>query len=175
MVNQSFDDFVNRQAAEAKETEVDWEARLKEWKRYLQEFYELVEKHLHKYVSEGKISLDYSEKTIEEERLGTYSARSQTVSIGKNRVRFDPVGTIVVAARGRVDMVGPSGSSKFVLVPKESTGPTIRVTIREEGQDVPEEPALAPVEEWAWKIATPPHIPIEEESLFEAIMEVSNG
>ena len=83
MVNQSFDDFVNRQAAEAQETEIDWEARLKEWKRYLQEFYELVEKHLHKYVSEGKISLDYSEKTIEEERLGTYSARSLTVSIGK--------------------------------------------------------------------------------------------
>lgn len=179
MANRSFDDFVNRQSAEAKGAEVDWEAHLSEWKSYLTEFYDLIDRHLAKYVAEGKILLEDSEKTIHEDRLGTYSVKALTVSIGRSQIRFDPIGTIIVAAKGRVDMIGTSGTVKFVLVPKASTGPTIKVRIRAEGEDPSEEPGPMPITEWAWKIATPPprirYIPIEEESLFEAIMEVSNG
>jgi len=180
MASRSFDDFVNRQAAEAEKPEIDWQARLSEWKSYLNKFYELVKGHLHRYVSEGKISLSYEEKSIHEDQLGTYQVKALTVSIGKSKIQFDPIGTVLVAAKGRVDMIGSSGSIKFVLVPKDATGPTVKITIRDLGDESPPQPELEPFPtEWAWKIATPPprirYIPIEEESLFDAIMEVSNG
>ena len=179
MTNRSFDDFVDRQTAEAEEPQVDLAARLEEWQRHLTDFYGTVEGHLSKYVKETKVSLDYAEKEIHEDQLGTYRVKVLTVSIGRSYIRFDPIGTILVAAKGRVDMIGPNGTVTFVLVPADSTGPKIKVTIRTEGEEAPETPPSAQPTEWAWRIATQPprirYIPIEEESLFEAIMEVSDA
>ena len=118
-----------------------------------------------------------STKQINEEYIGIYDVASLEIQIGAIKVRFDPIGTLVFGAKGRVDIHGPHGTVKFVLVPKTASSPMIRVIIQEAPVEVKDE--LEPVEEWAWKRRTPPpnikYIELEEESFLSAIMEVANA
>ena len=104
--------------------------------------------------------------------------KSLEVHIGTIKVQFEPIGTIIFGAKGRVDMHGPHGTVKFVLVPKTASSSTIRVIVRDSSSETKEEPEPI-VEEWAWKIATrSPNIKyteLEEESFLSAIMEVANA
>ncbi len=91
-----------------------------------------------------------------------------------------PIGTLLIGTRGRVDVIGPSGQTRFLLVNKDASRPNIRITGVVRGQQIvprPEEPQM-PVT-WTWKIATSPprieYIELTQESLFRALMEVSNG
>jgi hypothetical protein len=77
-----------------------------------------------------------------------------------------------------VDLIGPCGVVKFVLVDAVSEGPRLAVTLRV--GDTPEPPAetrATPV--WVWKIATEApnirYLPLEAESFYDAIMQVTQG
>ena len=175
-MNGTFEDFVNQQAAKV-DSSGDWIQERDNWIERLSEFYQLAESFLSRYVDEGKIQISRFPKHINEEFIGSYEVPSLEVQIGAVKVRFDPIGTYLIGAKGRVDMHGPHGSVKFVLVPKPASAPTIRVVERE----VPNKKAGAnPVlTQWAWKISTTPpnisYIELEEESFLSAIMEVANA
>ena len=128
----SFDDFVNQQHKMAGDTErsVDWPKQLDEWKRSLEKFNDLVTEFLREYIEQEKMRIEYAAKQIHEQYLGRYEVQAINIVIGNNKVYFDPIGTNLIAAKGRVDMNGPSGTVRFVLVPKDSTAPAIRVRIR---------------------------------------------
>ena len=173
----TFEDFVNQQAAKVNSSG-DWIQERDNWIERLNEFYQLAESFLSRYVDEGKIRILRFPKHINEEFIGSYEVPSLDVQIGAVKVRFDPIGTYLIGAKGRVDMHGPHGSVKFVLVPKPASAPTIRIVERE--ASVQEKDGANPVlTEWAWKISTPPpnisYIELEEESFLSAIMEVANA
>lgn len=179
MTNISFDDFVNQQEEIAKkEPPIDWSQIRDDWMNHLDEFYQLAEGFLQKYIDQGKVRITTTTKEITEEHIGSYDVKSLEVQIGTIKVRFDPIGTRILGAKGRVDMHGPHGTVKFVLVPKTASSPTIRVVIRDSSSETKDEPEPI-VEEWAWKRRTPPpnikYIELEEESFLSAIMEVANA
>jgi hypothetical protein len=96
-------------------------------------------------------------------------------------VVLDPVGTNLIGAKGRVDMIGDAGASQ--IRPgrqKAGRGPGVSVAIKtqDEQRQVEEEKEPDDVE-WAWKIATPPprikYIEVNAESFFDALMEVINA
>ena len=175
--NISFDDFVDQQIAK-KEPPIDWFQRRDDWKKYLDEFYQLAEGFLRKYIDQGKVHITWSTKQLDEEHIGSYDVKSLEVQIGTIKIQFEPIGTIIFGAKGRVDMHGPRGTVKFVLVPKTDSSPTIRVIIQEESSKVKDEPEPV-VEEWTWKILTRSpnikYIELEEESFLSAIMEIANA
>ena len=177
--NISFDDFVNQQIAK-KEPPTDWSQVRDDWKKHLGEFYQLAEGFLQKYIDQGKVRITTATKQITEEYIGSYDVKSLEVQIGTIKVQFDPIGTRILGAKGRVDMHGPHGTVRFVLVPKTKTAssPMIRVVVQEASSEVKDEPEPV-VEEWAWKLSTPPpnikYIELEEESFLSAIMEVANA
>lgn len=177
MTDISFDDFVNQQIAKTKPS-VDWTQKLDDWIKHLDEFYQLAEGFLRKYIDQDKVHITWSTKQINEEYIGSYEVASLEVQIGAVNVRFDPIGTNLIGAKGRVDMHGPHGTVKFVLVSKTASSPTVRVIIRDSSSETKDEPEPI-VEEWAWKIATRSpnikYIELEEESFFSAIMEVANA
>ena len=177
MTDISFDDFVDQQIAKTKPS-IDWTQRRDAWKKHLDEFYQLAEGFLQKYIDQNKIHITWSTKQINEEYIGIYEVAALEVQIGAIKVRFDPIGTRVLGAKGRVDIHGPHGTVKFVLVPKTASSPTIRVIIRDSSSGTKDEPEPI-VEEWAWKRRTPPpnikYIELEEESFLSAIMEVANA
>ena len=177
MTEMSFDDFVNQQIAK-EEPSIDWTQIRDDWIKHLDEFYrQLAEGFLQKYIEQGKVHITWITKQINEEHIGSYDVKSLEVQIGTIKVRFDPIGTLVLGVKGRVDMHGPHGTVKFVLVPKTDSSPKIRVIQKVSGE-VKEEPEPI-IEELAWKILTPPpnikYIELEEESFLSTIMEVANA
>ena len=177
----SFDDFVDRQHKVANEMEqsIDWTKELEEWQYHLEEFNRCVSNFLQKYVDQDKVKIETVTKRIHEQYIGRYEVPAIKVEIGNNRVNLDPVGTNLFGAKGRVDMNGPNGTVRFVLVPKNSTAPRIVVRIQGGGVETKQDESIQEVTDWVWKISTPPpnikYIELEEGSFQTAIMEVING
>ena len=179
MANTAFREFIEQQTAPpAAEPEVDWDQQREEWLQYLDQFYKLIEGYMREYVDQGKVRLQRGTKTLHEEFIGDYSADTMALDIGTNKIVFDPIGTNLIGAKGRVDMQSAKGSVKFVLVPADATAMSWRFRVTEGLEPAPKEP-VAPVENWAWKIATPPPrvrcLELCKDSFQDAIMEVVNG
>jgi len=179
MSNKSFEDFIEEQNSVAEEVEIDWGEKLNEWKQYLTEFYQTVESFLKPYICDNKLSLDRTDISIDEEYIGQYTVQQLKIRLGKMEIILKPIGTNLIAAKGRVDMIGPSGQVKFVLVPRDSSEPKVSVRVWTEGEERPKQEENPPITEWAWKIATSPprisYIELETESFQSALMEVANG
>jgi hypothetical protein len=174
-----FDAFVKRQQQVAREP-VDWAHERDEWLQHLRELYNMIEAFLKDYTASGEIELLYKEVPLNEENIGSYMANQMTVKIGPQEITLKPVGTLLIGAKGRVDVIGPAGLTRFVLVNKDASRPTIKVTAIVNGQKnkpVPEESSKPII--WTWKIATPPprieYIELNQESLYRALLEVVNG
>ena len=175
-----FDAFVKRQQQSAASTGADWSRELQDWLRYLNELYGRIEELLQDYIKSGAIAVIYREIPINEENIGSYTARQMTLKIGPQEISLKPVGTLLIGTKGRVDVVGPSGRTRFLLVNKDASRPNIRATTAARAQQIvrrPEEPPRPTT--WTWKIATSPprieYIELTQDSLFRTLMEVANG
>ena len=180
MSKKEFDEFINKQAKQKSDSKpVDWDAKRDNWLDYLSKFYQKVESFLEEYVKEDKLAHNFTEKAIFEEYIGSYSARVLNIELGNHKLKFEPIGTNLIGAKGRVDLIGANGKVKFVLVNKVSSGPKIKVDVWIEGDKPPEKTDEPEVDEQEWKIATPPprikYINLEQDTFLEALMEVIGG
>lgn len=175
MSRQQFEEYIAARADAPAQPAVDWLARRDKWLQRLDEFYRQVEGYVEPYVSSGKMCLNFSARQVREEYVGSYEACGLDMEVGGGSVRFDPIGTNLIGALGRVDMVGAGGSVGFVLVPEIPRSPEVKVRILQDGETRP--PEISPeIGEATWKIATPPprvvYEELNEDSFFSAIMEV---
>lgn len=96
-----------------------------------------------------------------------------------HKVKLEPIGTNLIGAKGRVDLIGKNGTIRFVLVNKNSSGPKIKVNIWIEGEEPPKQEEVSKILEWEWKISTPPprikYIEFNQETFLSALMEVVGG
>lgn len=179
MINQSFDQFINQQTEASQKNEVDWATELGDWKRHLSDFYEKVNMFLKSYIVSGKVTLKKRAVELYEECIGSYTVDALDIVLGETKIILMPVGTNLIGAKGRVDMKGPRGTVKFVLVSKALSVPKINIQIRTSGEEQPAQEEINPFTVWEWKISTPPprinYIELEEESFKTALMEVVNG
>ena len=67
--NISFDDFVNQQMAK-EEPSINWIQIRDDWMKHLDEFYQLVEGFLQKYIDQDKVRITRATKQINEEYIG---------------------------------------------------------------------------------------------------------
>ena len=179
MTNISFDEFINEQTKLATEDSIDKDKELAQWLDSVRDFYNKIEHFLERYIKDDKIKLKYEKQVLHEDFSGDYKIDALTLFIGSSQIHFKPIGTMLVGAKGRIDMTGPRGVVRFVLVRKDASAPRISVRVVVNGQ----EPAAAlpteQVAEWTWKISTPPprvkYTELEEESFYTAMMEVAHG
>ena len=182
MPNATFDAFIERQTAPVSDPEtppVDWEQKRREWVQHLDDFYNKVKQFLRVYIDQGKVQLHTGKKIIHEEYIGKYEVETLTLEIGPNKLYFDPIGTNLIVAKGRVDMRGARGKVKFVLEPEDAAGSWPKSNIIAESEEPPAPEQIKPVDSWVWRIATPPPkvdtVDLCEESFQDAIMAVVNG
>ncbi|MCJ9674008.1 MULTISPECIES: hypothetical protein [unclassified Neorhizobium] len=176
-----FSDFVQKQQKDKSvATAIDWGNVRDEWLVRLDQLYEQVARDLDPYILGGTIRLAYSPIDLTEEHIGTYKARLLHIEIGKQIVTLKPIGTRLIGAKGRVDVLGSAGQSRFILADKgaRSSRDLIQINIHIDGE--PEKPPkTVQPSELVWKIASaPPAIQLTElnqDSLFQVLMEVSNG
>jgi hypothetical protein len=180
-MNGDFDAFVkNQQPAVADGGPVDWARERDDWLRHLNELYETIESSLAKYIEAGLIKLSYRDMTLNEENIGSYTARQMILKIGRQEIVLTPVGTLLIGVKGRVDVIGPAGRTRFLLVDSKASRPQFKITVGI-GGNAETPPQEEPPKEirWAWKIATNAptiqYIELTQESLFQALMEVANG
>lgn len=178
-MSKKFDDFLKIKNSTPAADPIDWKKRHEEWIKSLEEFYEFVESALKPYKNRQQISILYEDKLMHEEGIGSYRARTALIKVGQFTVRLDPIGTMLFGAKGRIDLVGPGGTARFVLVDKDSNGPKITISSWDPGQTPhPNLPAKKTVN-WTWKITTlPPQVnyfALTPDSFKDALMEVLNG
>ena len=154
--------------------------RTEEWLSYLKSLYDKIDFFLTDYINSGEIRRDYREIELNEEKIGSYTARQMIVKIGRREIMLTPVGTLLIGSKGRVDVVGPAGRTRLILVDSEASTPRIKVSVNIGGKPQPPvpEPPRKKIQ-WAWKIVTSPptirYIELTQESFFRALMEVANG
>ncbi len=179
MANPSFEDFIENQEKPSEEKEINWSKQKDEWIGYVNSFNDSVKEFLEPYFKTNKIVLIKEEISISEEFIGSYKVNSMLLKIGSNRIKFTPIGTNLIGAKGRIDMEGPNGIVKFVLVSKESTKPIIKVVVRNHGEIEAVEKSMNPIKNWTWKISTPPpriiYTDFDSSNFQDALMEVVNG
>ena len=184
MSKSDFDAFVKRQQAEKRAEEAfDPHEQLREWTHYLSTLYQQIEFYLDKYTKNEGAYIEYNTITLNEDFIGDYQVPRLVLKIGRSTITFTPVGTMLIGSKGRVDVKGPRGSARLVLINKRanSARQLISVTITTPG-DPP--PPVSPSElvrqvEWVWKIATPPprmeFIDLTDDAFFDMVLAVANA
>lgn len=181
MGKKDFDEFIKNQRAKAdEEFEINWGKKRDEWLVYLGQLYKKILNMLKNYTDSGDLLVEYREKTINEELIGEYKAKAMILKFKESEVTLEPIGTNLIGAKGRVDLKGSAGTVRFVLVNEQSVGVKEIIKIYRSGESrAKEKKQGAEKIEWDWKIATPPprieYIDLNEESFFDALMEVING
>ena len=116
----TFTQRLEQRKKEIEKTSQSEKNRIGRWRLALGELSIKIRRWLDEPIKKSLVEVTSYEKTLHEERLGAYKVKGLIVSLGGRRVTFDPVGTYVVGAFGRVDMVGPV--AKFMLVREKDDG-----------------------------------------------------
>jgi hypothetical protein len=183
MTKNDFDGFLLLKEKEQKDIpEIDWEAEKNKWLSYLDELYGLFEASLNDYKKSGKIRITYDEISITEENIGTYKAPKMIIEFAGEKITLRPVGTNLIGVKGRVDVTSKSGSAKIVLVDSRMKGMDdhIKIVLYDHGKasshiekETPKEAIIL-----EWKFITLPsrlYLPVNEDTIYSVIMELSNG
>lgn len=153
----------------------DWEAEKQEWLNELENLYNMIENWLKPLEEKNKVKFEYKEISLIEENIGAYKAKELILHLLDQKVTLEPVGTLIIGAKGRINMIGAQGSIMILLVRKNATGPRVKITINGIGNETKVEEEQPKIE-WAWKLATtPPKIQyhqLNEDSFSDALMAI---
>ena len=181
MTKAEFTKFLDaRAAAEEKGQAIDWNARREFWISQVDKLYSDIEEQLAEFVVAGRIKISKGTVQVSEQDIGTYFIGQLVVELGSVKVFFTPKGTNIFGASGRVDISGPRGIRRLVLVDKLAKSPAfgLKVSVGEKSFGEERSAKDGPVE-LAWKFATnPPRIQYTDfdgNSLFQAIIEVASS
>lgn len=175
------EEFLNE--GKTTENSFDWNKEKKEWLKAVDTFYSNITVWLRPLTDKPNSSLKISFETmvISEEELGDYEIKKLNIVIKGHRVVLEPIGTNIIGAKGRIDMVGTYGTVRFLLVDKNLRKPNIAVRISNptNAHVLEDQKQYNPVE-FEWKIVTLPpniqYIPLNEETFSNSLLSViKNG
>jgi hypothetical protein len=171
MQSQDFTDFVVSQQHDSPESPSAVKARSnrlrEEWLQNLDALYRRILTYLDEFLKQQMISYSYKPITLHETRLGRYKAKRMELTIGRQLVTVEPIGTMLIGSRGRVDVRGAAGQRQLVYVNKDAKSATdlISVTV---GKTL-----------YAWKIVNRDQqatfVDLDKDSLYVLLMEVAGG
>jgi hypothetical protein len=185
MGSTAFAKFVEEQQTVDSEEAMDWNGELSDWRSNLDSFYARVLSFLKEFTDAGSITYSFSEIALTEENLGTYQVNKMNLHIGRQQVSLEPIGTLLMFCKGRVDVVGSAGRAQILLVNEKakSPGDLIKVTVTISGPGkVPLPPPPQPKPQtisWAWKIVTQTpsrvFVDLDKDSFYSVLMEIANA
>ncbi|WP_371331813.1 hypothetical protein [Klebsiella quasipneumoniae] len=154
-------DIINKQKQEEVDEEFQFEPaeQIKEYQELVEQLYTLTLSSIDELIREGLIQVDREKINIHEEALGDYEIDMLLLSINHKKIKFVPAGTMLIGSKGRVDVFGPFGSEKFMLIRKglKKPGDLIKVTVQiNDPKNSPSSEREEPrkkltVDDWEWK------------------------
>ena len=172
MSKEEFDSFLSNHETKVKESKIDWDQQRDEWLGFIDKFYSSIENWFKPYVDNGKVTYAYNTVSLTEENIGTYPVKCMKVDFAGQSILLNPVGTLLIGTKGRIDMEGARGKVQFILADKNSSGMKVNISINKK----PDELELKTIE-WTWKIVLRDSRSIKfdefnERSFFDALMEI---
>ncbi len=174
MSKSAFDQFL---LSRTQPVSSDWEARKEQWLQAVDGLYAQVEGWLDEYIQALAVVCEREPRELVEDSLGRYRIDALKIGCQGIDVILDPIGANILGAYGRVDLAGPAGSLRLLLVSAGSGGPRVRNDRASdkvaEARPVQEpSPAAAPV----FKLATDPpavkYLDLDQELFLDALMYV---
>lgn len=168
------------------EQKFDPQEQINEFKYLVEKLYSLAEDAVSDLISENLITVSRESKSIFEESLGSYEIDCLVFSINSKKIKFIPYGTMLIASKGRVDVTGPYGEEKFMLIRKgvRSARDLIHVKVsivggEEEKKTETETTKKITVDDWEWKTASNDNYmkfsDVTQEAITEIILRMING
>lgn len=93
-----------------------------EWRSAVSELYDRIAGWLSPYVDDETMVLTRHPESVHEEQIGTYDIDVLDIDVGPETVRLAPRGTVVIGARGRVDMTLLGRGDPLMLILAEADG-----------------------------------------------------
>jgi len=180
METKEFDRFVASQQESDVDANLDRAQIRDEWLADLDSLHKQIAGFLQDYINKGSISYGLTKIQVTEPDLGTYLANRMDITIGRKDISLIPVGTLLVACKGRVDAKGSEGRAQMLLVNANVRTAAdlvqVRVNVKDSSPSAPTE--LRPVL-WSWKILTntvqKKFVDLDKESFFALLMEISGA
>lgn len=154
-------DIINQQKKEEEHNDDECfvpAEQISEYKELVGRLYNIVKDSVSELIDEGLIKVQIETIRIYEEFLGEYEIESLLFTINSKKIKFVPAGTMLIGSKGRVDVFGPFGSEKFMLIRKgiKKPGDLITVTIRhvgseDESKEKNETRKKLTIDDWEWK------------------------
>jgi hypothetical protein len=152
---------------------------LDEWTQYLDVLYDKITEWMQEYVAKDIVQYEFEDKTIYEEFIGEYKVKVLNLTLFGKTIIFNPIGTRLIGAKGRVDVSGRSGKVSLILVDKNLAGPNVQFKIftshkeRKEYEKTRDFSKLFEIE-WEWKVLINNtqmyYVTLDQENFFDMIM-----
>jgi hypothetical protein len=183
MPKMSFDELVRREQEVAKsEKAINWEKEKARWLKDLSELYRQVTEFLQPYVDAKQLVIRLEKIQLVEENLGSYTAQNMIIVIGRQSIKLQPIGTLLIGSRGRVDVIGTTGQGQLMLLSERITdlSDLITVTVNYGGKPpAPRKTTPASEINWVWRILKRPPVrtvlELNRENFLAMLTEISNG
>jgi hypothetical protein len=172
VLSNDFAKFVDEQSREPIEDSQERIKSKERWLKNLNELYDNIRNYLHSFVESGQINIMMEPLTLNEELLGAYDVEKMFISIGSRDIELLPIGTFLIGAWGRVDMIGPYGTQKIALVQRN----TKIMQIKFNNNDSKSQNSSAESLDLVWKIIISPlseYVDLNQVSFTNAILKVA--
>ena len=177
MGKKEFEEFL---AEKKMPTKAFWKSQKDEWLGYLNALYVTFEEALKPY--KKKVEIGYDEIDLDEEEIGKYKARRMIIKVGDQKIVLQPIGTLLIASKGRVDMLGGKGIVKIVLVDsrKKNLMDHINISVSLGGENPPKQRVVDKNHDikWEWKFISSPipgkYYPVTRDTIYDVITTLSN-
>jgi hypothetical protein len=115
-MDQQLADLVQKKQKQSSAAQsIDWDERRDNYVAAVNALYQQIEAMLAEAIAQKAVMLQKREKQLTENYVGTYAVDDLILLIGDEQVRFSPRGRNIVAAEGRVDVVGERGEAILIL------------------------------------------------------------
>lgn len=124
------EDFLRKKKSDydQRKKAIDWQQRIDWWKTKIDALYMDILGWLAPLKNDGTVEIIKSEAEFYEELLGNYTAPTLQIVVGSEAVMLSPIGTIIIAAFGRIDVIGDN-RTVMLLLEQKGHRPQIKVQI----------------------------------------------
>ncbi|OCS91760.1 hypothetical protein [Caryophanon latum] len=167
------EDFINKNENEKNNDVFNWENEKKEWIDYVDKFYKDVECWLEPLGA--KVTYQFNDITLHEESYESYTIRQMQIGISGYQVFLEPIGTMLIGAKGRIDLKGPYGLKKFLLLSKDRINVTVKFKkeLEEAKGSMPK--SKQPID-WNWRLAPDEiygdYLQVNADNFYSALLSV---
>jgi len=114
----SFKDFLKKKKRENNtEKKTDWMKRKKMWVNSIKSLYEILDKLIVSNFKDAgySVTTNTDELKITEDYLGSYYVQKYIINADNITITLNPIGSTIIGAYGRVDMLLPNETIKLVM------------------------------------------------------------